>query len=156
LGKSVEKTIKDQAEDPDIVAKTLWGEARGEGVDGMKAVLSVIATRANIAKAYKNRTGRDHAMYGNGTLAGACLRPWQFSCWLESDPNRAKLMTDIEDAAMRTIRGLVAEYFANPSTDTTGPTHYLTRALFNSPACPKWAKKMQKVREVGNHILFRE
>ena len=34
----------------DVLARTLWGEARGEGTAGMQAVASVILNRVKIAK----------------------------------------------------------------------------------------------------------
>jgi len=60
----------------EVVAMTILGEARGEGKAGMYAVATVINQRAI------NR---------NKTPKQVCLQPWQFSCWNESDVNRAKL-----------------------------------------------------------------
>ena len=60
----------------EVVAMTILGEARGEGKAGMYAVATVINTRV----INRNKTPRQ-----------VCLQPWQFSCWNESDVNRAKL-----------------------------------------------------------------
>src|SRR5215468_10322728 len=76
----------------DTVARTVWAEARGEGVAGMTAVACVIMNRARIASQYKQDHGRPHPLFGDGTLASCCTHPWQFSCWNENDPNRQKLL----------------------------------------------------------------
>ena len=60
----------------EVVAMTILGEARGEGKAGMYAVATVINTRA----INRNKTPRQ-----------VCLQPWQFSCWNDSDVNKAKL-----------------------------------------------------------------
>jgi len=60
----------------EVVAMTILGEARGEGKAGMYAVATVINTRV----INRNKTPRQ-----------VCLQPWQFSCWNDSDVNKAKL-----------------------------------------------------------------
>ena len=81
-------------EDIDTVARTIWGEARGEPIVGQQAVASVIANRASIAAAWFSHHGIPHPLYGDGHLASACLAHhggvYQFSCWNQDDPNRAK------------------------------------------------------------------
>src|SRR5262245_17380118 len=64
-----------------IVAATVYGEARGEPVEGQIAVAQVINLRS--AK-------RDI------TFQQVCLAPKQFSCWNEGDPNRAVLLANLE------------------------------------------------------------
>ena len=60
--------------DIDIVARTLFGEARGEGPLGMRAVAHVIRNRV------RDKRWRD-------TYAEVCLRSKQFSAW-----NRGNLL----------------------------------------------------------------
>lgn len=59
----------------DTLTKTIWGEARGEGREGMIAVAWVILNRASIG-----------GWWGN-SIETVCLKPWQFSCWNANDPN---------------------------------------------------------------------
>jgi len=61
------------------MAKTVWGEARGESVKGQIAVAWVIKNRA------------DNPRWWGKTIEEVCLKKYQFSCWLESDPNKAKM-----------------------------------------------------------------
>lgn len=57
------------------LAKTLWGEARGEGQQGMAAVAWVVRNRAAVAAKIH------YPQFGDGTIKGTCLVPWQFSSW---------------------------------------------------------------------------
>jgi len=59
----------------DILAKTLWGEARGEGREGLIAVAWVIKNRA------------DNPGWWGKSIELVCLKPYQFSCWNADDPN---------------------------------------------------------------------
>ena len=61
-------------DDIEVLARTLWGEARNQGPYGMQAVGEVIANRVADQR-------------WPSTFAGVCQQPKQFSCWLTSDPN---------------------------------------------------------------------
>ncbi|MBI5120055.1 MAG: cell wall hydrolase [Rhodospirillales bacterium] len=69
----------------DILARTLWGEARGESKAGREAVARVVLNRVAHARAKGGR------FWWGGDIFSVCLKPWQFSCWNANDPNRAKL-----------------------------------------------------------------
>ena len=124
--------------DLDIAAKTVWGEARSEGDLGMLAVACVIVNRA------KRKAGR---------LADVCLKPFQFSCWNDNDPNRP-LLDDLtlNDssfqlamlAALQVIQGL--SFPCGVGTET----HYYRAG---SPV-PHWAVGKQKSFAIGRHIFF--
>ncbi len=87
----------------DVVALTLYGEVRGEPLEGQLAVASVLLNR--------KADGR----WGQ-TFTSVCRAPWQFSCWNPTDPNRAtldRLAADLErgavtDAALRQKDDLLA------------------------------------------------
>ena len=51
----------------DILARTIWAEARGDGWEGMQAVASVVLNRV-----------KQNSWYGKSIVA-VCLFPWQFS-----------------------------------------------------------------------------
>ncbi|MDY6408142.1 MAG: cell wall hydrolase [Pseudomonadota bacterium] len=67
----------------EILAKTLYGEARGEGISGLEAVANVILNRVK------------HPCWWGKSIQEVCLKPMQFSCWNTDDPNRKKLMEDL-------------------------------------------------------------
>lgn len=140
----------------DIVARTLWGEARGEGQTGMHAVGCVIHNRAKIAKHYYAIHGKRHPLFGDGGLIGVCRAPMQFSCWGRSDPNRVKLerVTD-EDSDFEVALKISRHVYAGDLEPIVGGcTHYLTDTLYNSAACPSWAKAMKLYRVLGNHVFL--
>lgn len=63
------------AGDIDILARTIYGEARGEPWEGKIAVAWVVRNRA------------ERGGWWGDTIREVCLKPWQFSCWNETDPN---------------------------------------------------------------------
>jgi spore germination cell wall hydrolase CwlJ-like protein len=76
------------ANDIDVLARTIFGEARGEPLDGQIAVAFAVLHRAAIALAYRQRFKRQHPHFGDGSVASACQQPKQFSCWNTGDPNQ--------------------------------------------------------------------
>jgi len=131
----------------DILARTLWGEARGEPVRGIEAVAAIIVNRVRHAQA---RGGR--YWWGN-SIEQVCQKPWQFSCWNEGDPNRAKLLAVTERdrtfrICLRVARRAVAGVLDDP---TRGATHYHTRAVL-----PPWARHRLPSAEIGNHLFYND
>lgn len=125
-----------------VVAKTLWGEARGEPEEGMKAVACVIGTR-------KRRSYR-----GKKTFADVCLDRWQFSCWNERDPNRPRLdlIERKPDAAYQRALQIAADLLAGKLADFTfGATHYFASSLRQRPP---WARGKSPCYCVGNHWFY--
>lgn len=55
----------------EILAKTVYGEARGECREGWKWVAWVIKNRAHLNKSY----------WGGSRIKDVCLHPGQFECW---------------------------------------------------------------------------
>lgn len=131
----------DQAFALDVLARTLWGEARGEGQIGMEAVACVILNRA----AKPGWWGR--------SVAEVCLRPWQFSCWNADDPNRAKLLSvDDADPAFRLALDIAGRALAGSLPDCTGKaTHYHARHVM-----PGWAKGHTACAMIGRHAFYND
>ncbi len=134
--------------DADTLARTLWGEARGEGEAGMRAVAFVVLNRA------ARRT------YWGATVGAVCRKPYQFSCWNATDPNLYKVLTvtpndpqfrqalDIAVALLADARGLV------PAADPTGgATHYHARGL---PQLPRWAVGHTACARIGRHVFYND
>lgn len=137
------------ARDLDIAAGTVWGEARGKPPTDDIAVAHVIVNRARLAAAYVARKGRPHPLFGDGTLAGACLAPWQFSCWNANDPNRAK-MAALSDVTLAPFKALVQRALIEPDP-TRGATHY--HADYVSPA---WAAGKEPTVTLGPHLFYND
>jgi N-acetylmuramoyl-L-alanine amidase len=133
--------------DIDILARTIWGEARGGGYSGMAAVASVIMNRVNLDL---NHDGKPD-WWGEG-VQGVCLKKWQFSCWLENDPNRAKLLAVNErDGLFRQALAIARKAVAGEMKDETkGATHY--HAIYMTP---KWAVGKRWCARIGRHLFYR-
>ncbi len=128
----------------DILARTLWGEARGEGSDGMAAVASVILNRTKIAQE------KGKFWWGNN-LIQICQKPYQFSCWNRSDPNFRKLNeVDESDLYFKTALRVSRRALAGTLRDTTyGATHYHAESV-----SPYWSKNATPTAQIGNHIFY--
>lgn len=119
------------------MARTVYGEARGEDIKSMRAVVHVILNRVK-------RGGRDH------TPAAACLRRYQFSCWNENDPNRHKIRSiDMSNSLFRKcfMCVMIALYDDENGVDIThGATHYHNA---NMDEYPYWAKGRTPLVSIG-------
>ena len=129
----------------DILARTLYGEARGEGLIGIEAVANVIMNRVALSKQY--------TLWWGKTVEEVCLKPFQFSCWTPSDCNFYKLIRITSDddvfrmclrVAQRAVSGTLADI-------TKGATHYHRKDI-----SPAWARRLTPVFEYKNHLFYRE
>lgn len=132
--------------DAEILARTLYGEARGEELAGIEAVASVILNRVAFARQ------RGRYWWGND-VKSVCLKPGQFSCWNANDPNRKKLLAiNPRDPAYRLCKRIAKRAMAGDLRDQTdGATHYHTHAVD-----PWWARGHVPVAEIGNHLFYRD
>ena len=139
--------MTDTDKDRDILARTLWGEARGERLAGQVAVAWTIRNRVN--------DGKTKSWWGEG-YAGVCQKPYQFSCWNKNDPNFACLsgakpmpfreLAQARIAADQVIDGKVAD-------PTGGATHYYATTM---PKAPPWVKGAKETLRLGHHIFFKD
>jgi N-acetylmuramoyl-L-alanine amidase len=130
----------------DVLARTLYGEARGEQVRGKEAVACVILNR--VEKALK----KGHYWWGND-VENVCLRPWQFSCWNPNDPNREKvLVVDATNKVFATcLRVARRAIYGGVIDPTNGATHYHVVGLL-----PSWARGQVPCAEVGHHVFYKD
>jgi len=132
--------VDDRAEAVDILARTLWGEARGEPERGRRAVAAVVVNRA-----LRQRRG-----WGL-TVQAVCRKPWQFSCWNANDPNLEKLLrVDTRDADFVACLNIAKEGVAGINPDeTAGATHYHHHAIL-----PSWAHGKRPSARIGRHLFY--
>lgn len=144
----------------EVLARTIFGEARGEGDAGRVGVANVILNRVKVAKAFHEKTeGKKLShLFGVGTIISAAQRPWQFSCWNESDPNRKKILAvtagdkafaECIVVARLAIAGLIVD-------NTKGSTHYHTTAMGFPPSWrqPNQLKDPEPVVIIGKHSFY--
>lgn len=127
-----------------IVACTLWGEARNQGEEGMRAVASVISNRW--------RTGYRRC----ATARAVCLDPWQFSCWLKTDPNLPRMLAVARkpDGPYRQALTLAEELLQRTLVDITrGARHYYAVSMRQPP---KWARGKYPCVVIGDHLFFND
>ena len=140
-----------------ITAKTIYGEARNQPLKGMIAVGFVIKNRAYFAS-----KGVHKALYGDGSFASVCKRPWQFSCWNSNDPNKSILdKLTFEDTKTNKVFSNcynIAKSIAEGSSEFNNPvgnsTHYYADYLDRLKMPPKWAKGLKPYIKIGNHTFY--
>lgn len=124
----------------DTLARTVWGEARGERKRGMEAVAAVIMNRANNPRWW----GRD--------VVSVCLKPWQFSAWNIDDANRRQLLAVTEtNAEFRIALEIADAALAGRLVDeTNNADHFHTVTV-----SPLWSRGRRPVASIGRHRFFR-
>jgi N-acetylmuramoyl-L-alanine amidase len=131
--------------DLDVLARTIYGEARGEPREGKVAVGIVIINR-----------WRSGMWFAGKTVAETCQKPWQFSCWNGNDPNRAKLLTidrakpsylTCFDAAVTAIDKWWTHQIPD---DLLGCTHYQVEGTG-----AKWSVGKTPAVKIGRHLFYR-
>ena len=133
----------------DVLARTLYGEARNQGIRGMEAVVHVILNRLAVSKQKK-------IFWWGNTIEEICLKNKQFSCWNYSDPNRERMLFVTSDDPEFKIALEISEdacaglLIFDP---TNGATHYYNpSAVQFSPA---WAVKEIPLKVIGDHNFYR-
>lgn len=135
--------------DIDILARTLYGEARGEyprtdgGLAALIAVANVVCNRAS-----------ERTWYGT-SVADVCLKPFQFSCWNKGDPNRALIESvKAEQDALFNICCKVSENVINRIwPDLTAASNHYYATSMSTP--PDWAKNQTPRFILGRHRFFK-
>lgn len=123
----------------DLLARTIWGEARGEDTAGMTAVANVIMNRLNSGK------------FGR-TIEEVITQPYQFSAWNINDPNRALMLAvDESDPQFALALSIARAAAADALPDVTnGADHYHTKDV-----SPYWSVGHQAIAQIGNHQFFK-
>jgi len=132
--------------DADILARTVFGEARGENLDGQEAIASVVLNRLAFSKA------KGGYWWGN-SVRDICLKPWQFSCWNKNDVNY-KIITkaDENNQAFKMAKRIALRAISGFLTDKTrGSTHYHTKSVR-----PKWSIGKIPAAEIGSHFFYND
>lgn len=129
--------------DLEALTLTIWGEARGEPIEGKIAVAMVIRNRAHAA--------------GKSFLT-ICTATHQFSAWTDEVAQMREAAIELEgrhlDPTLSICEEIARATMADLLVDNTGgANHYLTVDLYRrSP--PKWARGVTG-RTLGAQIFFR-
>lgn len=125
-------------EDVMVLARTIYGEARGESYQDKLAVAHVVLNR------WRDATRRhDH------TISATCLRYKQFSAWNEGDSNRGKVIgIMIDDVVFRVCLRAALEALDGDDF-TKGATHYHTPEV-----SPPWARGHVPCYSNDSHLFY--
>ena len=121
----------------DILARVIWGEAEGEGAEGMQAVGNVILNRANIK---------------NKNIPEVMFRKDQFSAI--GDKNRFNSMINLSPDNPQYIQALEIskKLLAGELDDiTNGATHFYNPNTANMEL--DWIKQYPVVTTIGKHTF---
>lgn len=136
----------DHYSDVEIIARTLYGEARGElakvGIVGLEAIASVIWNRWRKHPSYFGRTPRD-----------VCLKPYQFSCWNKDDPNLKLLLSSLNhDHLYNVCQNVVERFVSGAGIDVVnGSDHYYATWI----DAPSWANGKTPIVDIGVHRFYK-
>lgn len=130
--------------DVDVLARTLYGEARNQPFNGIVAVGYVIVTRS---------------LERQKTITDICLAPLQFSCWNKNDPNRKIIeFVGFDRPEFMKCFGIACLIISTDELTNYAPgaNHYHTiTAPKNTKWPPSWASKMQFVKDIGDHRFLK-
>lgn len=133
----------------DYLALTVYGEARGEPIEGLIAVGCVIRNRVSRGK------------WGS-TYKDVCLAPAQFSCWqpiggainygvVQAVARQLEAGSEPSTPIWKEIRAVARCIISGEFMDrVNGATHYYAASI----ATPMWAAGCIPVCKVGNHLFF--
>jgi N-acetylmuramoyl-L-alanine amidase len=136
--------------DYQLMALTIYGEARGEKYEGKVAVGSVILERV------------DHRDWDGKNIHEVCLMPYQFSCFLPDDPNfqALKLIADDWDNKIKQSQSLrdclnITGLLLTQSINRTPEIAKYHATQYKTIKCEAaWSKKMKLVATIGNHTFY--
>lgn len=134
--------VRDPAVSLDTLTRTLWGEARGEPLRGIRAVAAVVLNRAMHPRVH----------WWGRTVVGVCRAHRQFSCWNSDDPNLPKLLAVTQANEKFRICSKVAQEALEGRLQQERDlraTHYHTKAI-----SPVWAKGKVPCADIGNHLFY--
>ena len=143
---STQPVAADPGRDVDVLARTLYGEARGDRVRVKEAIAAVVMNRVRRARE------RGGYWWGN-SVSEVCLRPWQFPCWTPGSPARARIAAlDPRNATFRSCLRIARRAVRGALKDpTSGATHY-----HDARANPHWARGRSPVAEIGGRAFYND
>ena len=133
---------KASAHDIDVMARTIYGEARGETWLGKVQVAIVILNRL-----------KSRRWFAGKTIAETCQKPWQFSCWSANDPNLPKIVdatlddVDFQECMAATLQVILG--LANGVALDWKGTHYLVVGTHAD-----WATGKEHDFVIGKHAFY--
>lgn len=143
---NTEKNTQEIDADIDVMARTLWGEARNQGIKGMEAVACVIINRFNENIWYSKYKGVR-------SIQAVCLKPKQFSCWNKDDANYEGCLSvnTFDKTYVLALEIARKAKYGELKDITKGANHYYADSI----KAPKWVKDMKFCVKIGQHNFYK-
>ncbi|KAI9556477.1 hypothetical protein GHT06_016265 [Daphnia sinensis] len=129
------------SEEYKTLLKTVFGEARGESVEGQRAVAWVIKNRADLNRSY----------WGGSNIARVCKHPGQFECWNDASYIENAIRSTSGKAEYDAIDRWLPHVYQGP--DPTGGADH-----FNNPdkeGYPSWTANCHFLMKIGGHQFYK-
>jgi N-acetylmuramoyl-L-alanine amidase len=138
-----------------LLALTAYAEARGDGSDGMQAVLEVIRNRTQYLEEFADKSilGSTKDVYKS-----VILKPYQFSAFNADDPQYQLIKSIASDFSYHSAN----DNYLNLAYIMAGRIQYLnsvgsaTHYHSISIAPPSWASSIPYVTMIGHHLFYGE
>ena len=136
-----------ELKDEEVMALTLYGEARGASFDAKLGMAQVMWNRAK-----DGRFGKD--------IKEVVTKPKQFSCYNDSDPNLSILMEVVEDFGSKFEENIhLRECYMVALAVINGTLRGKVKdSLYyhTTGVNPKWNKNMKLEAKIGNTLFWKE
>ena len=135
--------------DIDTLARTIYGEARGDyhrpdgGLSSLIGIANVVMNRLHFSQQF------------GITIQDVCLKPYQFSCWNNKDSNYElislgkPLKNPLFDLCIEVAENITLKKWPDL---TKGSDHYYATWLTKIPS---WTKGLKPKVCIGQHIFFK-
>ncbi len=120
-----------------LLTMCIYGESRSESYEGKLAIGYVVMNRL-----------KERKWFGK-TLREVILKPYQFSCFNQNDPNYRKLFKPQVRYWKECFKAAWNAYSKLGQDPTEGANHYCRYNI-----TPKWIHKMDHKKKIGNHIFY--
>ena len=129
-----------------VTAQTVWGEARGESLEGRIAVAHVIQNRVWRLLRQRPSTLEPYVR--------VCRMPWQFSCWNANNPNRALLeVLSLSNLDFASCLHVAVDVLSGQVPSPVGHArHYFNPVVVAK--IPAWAQGKTPVCSIGHHDFY--
>lgn len=138
-------------EDILAMARTLWGEARGESMNGQIAVAWSIRNRAENPGWWSRKRGDG---IPDDTVEAVCLAPAQYSCWWDGQAAKVRSRTKEQLSGLYDLAEKVLSDQIPDPTDGADHYHTIARPGYATRWPPQWAKGRVGIT-IGRHIFYK-
>lgn len=144
---SQQQNFSETSEALEILAQTIYGEARGEA----KALEGGLAALMAVANVVMNRV-KEGGWFGR-SVKEVCLKPRQFSCWEDGNVEAMQKARAEPDAVYRLCQRVAQGVAQDGWPDlTNGANHYYSDRL---PVPPVWVQGRRPEVKIGHHLFFK-